>query len=252
MNDEMNVTTSGNLRRPSVLVTICARGGSKGVPGKNARSIAGESLISRAIKCANACSLVDRVIVSTDDEHIANIAKDAGGDAPFLRPAEIGSDETPKIAAIRHATTWVKEHYDFHPDIVVDLDIGVPTRIPEDIESCVNRIWNDGFETALTVYESERNPYFNMVEIDEHRASLVVPPTDPSKGIVARQQAPDVYSASPSVFAWRSNRLHITHLFEGNWGAVIVPRERAIDIDSEVDFELASLLIAKQNHGSTT
>jgi CMP-N,N'-diacetyllegionaminic acid synthase len=247
-NDEKNVTTSDNSRRPSVLVTICARGGSKGVPGKNARSIAGESLISRAINCAKASSLVVRIIISTDDEQLAAIANDAGGDAPFLRPAELASDDAPKVATIRHAAAWVKEHYDYHPDIVVDLDIGVPTRSPKDIESCVDRIWSDGFDTALTVYESERNPYFNMVEINENRAKLVVPPSDPSKGIVARQQAPDTYSASPSVFAWKADKLHITHLFEGNWGAVIVPRERAIDIDSELDFELASLLIAKQNH----
>ncbi len=247
MPDQMNNTAGGAAPAPSVLVTVCARGGSKGVPGKNAREIRGESLISRAIRCAKACDLVDRVIVSTDDEQIAEMAKAAGGDAPFLRPKELAADDTPKIATIRHAVEWVDTHYDFSPDIVVDIDIGVPTREPEDIARCVRRIWDGGFDAALTVYESERNPYFNMVELSGDRATLVIQPDGPDRGITARQQAPRVFSASPSVFAWRRDSLWITHLFEGNWGAVVVPRERAVDIDSELDFELASLLITKQD-----
>jgi CMP-N,N'-diacetyllegionaminic acid synthase len=233
--------------KPNVLATICARGGSKGVPRKNTRSILGISLIVRAIECARACDSIDQIIVSTDDDEIAAIAEQAGLDVPFRRPTELATDAAPKITTIAHAVEWIETHSMFRPDIIVDLDIGVPTRLPEDITKCVDKLWQGDLDATVTIYESERNPYFNMVEKRGDRIELVVPPAPGAAGFTGRQLAPPTYSVSPSVFAWRRDATWVTHLYEGRWGGNLVPRERAIDIDIELDFKLAEIVLASDD-----
>lgn len=234
---------------PRILATICARGGSKGIPNKNIRLLLGKPLIAYTIECALACPVFGRIVVSTDSDEIAKVAEAWGASVPFRRPSELALDDSPKIGAIRHATQYVEENEHFYPDIVVDLDVGVPLRIPEDIIACMNiLIGRPDLDAAVTVYEAERNPYFNMVEVDGEHVRLV---KQASRALVRRQDAPPVYSVSPSVFAWRRSSLSITHLYEGRWGACIVPRERAIDIDHEIDFRFVEFLLMQQrNKGS--
>lgn len=234
-----------NLR---VLATICARGGSKGIPGKNIRPLLGKPLLAYAIECAQACPVVDHIVVSTDSDGIATVAEAWGVPVPFRRRPELASDTSAKIHAIRHATQYVEEHENYYPDIVVDLDVGAPLRAPEDITACVNVfVTYPHLEAAVTVYEAERNPYFNMVEFEGERVRLV---KQAPKPLVRRQDAPSVFSVSGSVFAFRRDSLmSVTHLYEGRWGACIVPRERAIDIDHEIDFEFVEFLLMRQRNG---
>jgi N-acylneuraminate cytidylyltransferase/CMP-N,N'-diacetyllegionaminic acid synthase len=236
-------------RRPRVLATICARGGSKGVPGKNLRSLLGKPLIAYAIECARACPTVDRIVVSTDSDKIAAVAESCGAPVPFRRPSELASDTSPKIAAIRHAVTYLAEKEGYEADIIVDLDVGVPLRRPEDITACVVTLeGNPDLDAVVTVYDAERNPYFNMVEIRDGRARLV---KDAPAPITRRQDAPKVYSVSPSVFAWRRGSLSVTHLYEGRWGACPVPRERAVDIDDEMDLLFVESLLRQGQKGGS-
>lgn len=244
----MNKTQTSNghglvPNEPRVLATICARGGSKGVPGKNLRTLRGKPLLAYAIDCARACAAVSHLVVSTEDERLAAIAEACGVLVPFRRPTEMATDAAAKVYAIRHATRYVEEHDDFHPDIVVDLDVGVPLRAPEDVAACIGVLTADpSLDAAVTVYEAERNPYFNMVERDGDVVRLVCRPGQP---VVRRQDAPAVFSCTPSVFGFRRASLDtVTHLYEGRWGACIVPRERAIDIDSELDLRLVELLMS--------
>lgn len=227
---------------PRVLATICARGGSKGVPNKNIRHLLGKPLLAYTIESARGCPVVGHIVVSTDSDEIAVVAEACGMPVPFRRPAEMATDAAAKIHAIRHATHYVEEHEGYHPDFVVDLDVGVPLRAPEDIVACVNvLVTYPNLDAAVTVYEAERNPYFNMVEFEGERVRLVKLAPRP---LVRRQDAPPVYSLSPSVFAFRRDRLmSVTHLYEGVWGACIVPRERAMDIDHEIDFQLVEFLV---------
>ena len=227
-----------------VLATICARGGSKGVPSKNIRHLLGKPLIAYTIEVARACPVVSHIVVSTDSDEIAAIAEDYGVQVPFRRPAEMASDEVPKIQAIRHATAYVEAHLGFIPDIVVDLGVDVPLRVPEDITACLNVLKaGPALDAAVVVYEAERNPYYTMVEFDGDQIHLV----KPGLRIVARQSAPLVYSVSGSVFAWRRSALaSVTHLYEGRWGACKVPVERAIDIDREIDFQFVEFLMTKR------
>lgn len=231
---------------PRVLATICARGGSKGVPGKNIRPLRGKPLLAYAIECARACPTVGHIIVSTDNDEIAAVAEAWGQPVPFRRPAEMALDISAKIQAIRHATQYVEEHENYHADVIVDLDVCVPLRSPEDITACVNVLVADPeLDAAVTVYEAERSPYFNMVEFEGARVRLVKQSPTP---LVRRQDAPLVYSLSPSVFAFRRNRLmSVTHLYAGRWGACILPRERAIDIDHEVEFQFVEFLLQRQS-----
>jgi CMP-N-acetylneuraminic acid synthetase len=226
------------------LATICARGGSKGVPGKNIRPLLGKPLIAYTIETALACPTVGHIVVSTDSDEIAAVAEKYGAKVFFRRPAEMASDSAPKILAIRHATAYVESYQGFNPDIVVDLGVDVPLRVPEDITACVNVLQTQKFlDAAVVVYEADRNPYYTMVEFDGGQIRLV----KPGLHLVARQDAPLVYSVSGSVFAWRRNALpSVTHLYEGKWGACIVPAERAIDIDREIDFQFVEFLMTKR------
>jgi N-acylneuraminate cytidylyltransferase/CMP-N,N'-diacetyllegionaminic acid synthase len=230
---------------PKVLTTICARGGSKGLPGKNIRPLLGKPLLAYTIECVRACPMVGHVVVSTDSDEIAAVAEAWGVPVPFRRPAELATDTAAKIHSIRHAARYVEEHEHFSPDIVVDLDVGVPLRAPEDIAGCVDVLMkHPDLDGAITVYEAERNPYFNMVEFAGELVMLVKQAPQP---VVYRQNAPPVYSFSPAVFAVRRTSLmSVVHLYEGRWGAHIVPRERGIDIDHELDFLFVELLMTRQ------
>jgi len=157
----------------------------------------------------------------------------------------MASDTAPKVPTILHATSHVEKTFGFMPDIVVDLDITVPLRIPADIDSCVRVLEsNPELDAAVSVYEAERNPYYNMVEYDGTRIKLV---KTGERGYTRRQDAPAVYSVSGSTFGYRRSSLGtVKHLYEGKWGAYTIPRNRGIDIDTEVDFELASTLLARR------
>lgn len=191
--------------------------------------------------------MVGHVVLSTDGDDIAAVAEECGLPVSFRRPPELASTTAAKIDAIRHATEYVEEHENFFPTIIVDLDIGVPLRTPEDITACVERLEeHKDLDAVVTVYEAERNPYFNMVELEGHFARLV---KQSPVGFVRGQDAPPVYGVSPSVFAWRRERLSVVHLYEGCWGAHIVPRLRAIDIDQEIDFQFVEFLLTHQKNG---
>ena len=153
----MTVRPAAPARLPRVLATICARGGSKGVKGKNVRSLHGRPLVQYTIECAQQSARVNRFVVSTDDDEIANIVRGLGYDVPYKRPADLASDTSAKIEAIRHVTEFVERTDGFFPDIIVDLDIGVPLRDPSDVDRAVDALWNDdAMEAVVTVYPSER------------------------------------------------------------------------------------------------
>ena len=163
----------------------------------------------------------------------------------YLRPAELAEDNTPKIKAIKHVTEYTEKLKNISIDIIVDLDIGVPLRSPEDIDTAIEKMIADkDMQCLVTVYPSQRNPYFNMVRKYDKYYNLVNIPDTP---VFSRQTAPEVFSITPAVFAWKRDAMHISHLYTGNWGIHEMPVERSIDIDSPFDFKIASLLIKEQS-----
>ena len=225
-----------------VLAIICARGGSKGVPGKNIRLLCGKPMIVYTIEVARRCKLIDRVIVSTDDTEIAKIARASGAEVPFLRPEELATDNMPKLPVIKHAVGFMEDELAYSPDIVVDLDPTSPLRTEKDIESCIKMV-KAGADNAFSVIEAHRNPYFNMVEIIDGKVQLV---KSPPRVVSRRQDAPEVYDMNASIYAWKREALmNNDSVFLENTKVYIMPKW-AIDTDNETDFEFVEFILSKR------
>jgi CMP-N,N'-diacetyllegionaminic acid synthase len=234
-----------NHPEANIVGAICARGGSKGVIRKNLRPLAGKPLIAHAIQCARACTLLRRVVVSTDDHAIADIAKEHGAEVPFIRPADLAQDDTSKWHVFQHLVKFLETMDGTRVDVLVDLDSGVPLRKPADVAHCVTQLLSGDADLVVTAYEADRNPYFNMVELDGEGLAKIVKPSE--RPIVCRQEAPRVYSLSPAVYAIRRHALwQYEHWSEAKFQIYRLPRERAIDIDSELDFHLVEFLMQQQ------
>lgn len=224
----------------STIVTICARGGSKGLPGKNVMSLHGRPLIVHSIEQAKAVPGIAGVFVSTDDEAIAQAARAAGAIVPGMRPAELASDTAPKVPVIRHLVDQVKA-MDVTVDTVVDLDATSPLRRVDDILACLAKLTDD-VDVVITAFEAEKNPYFNMIEAvpgGGWNTSKQLP-----GGVTRRQDAPKVYSMNASIYVWREPAIE-RGLFGPRTALHVMPRERSIDIDSEIDFLLVEMLMAR-------
>lgn len=223
------------------IASICARGGSVGVPGKNIRPLLGKPLIAHTIEQALSVAGIDAVYVSTDDATIADVATRHGAQVPFLRPAELATSSAAKLPVIQHLCDWVAtERGEF--DRVVDLDPTSPLRTVADIEACLALLDAEA-DAVITAFESEKNPYFNMVEYKaDGNVGLVCPP---ATRVVARQQAPKVYSMNASIYVWHRHSL-AKGLWSGRLRMHVMPRERSIDIDSPLDFDIVEMLMARR------
>lgn len=228
------------------LKSICfifARGGSKGLPGKNIRLLGGKPLIAHSIDIALANPRLAAVIVSTDDPEIADVARAYGAEVPFMRPQELATDHAPEWLAWRHAVEWFRrERGDF--DIFLSLPATSPFRLAEDVDSCLELLAGDtNADGVITVREAERSPYFNMVTLDAGGyADLVIRPTE---YVARRQDAPVIFDVTTIAYALRpSFILEHEQLFDGRLRVVNVPAERALDIDTPYDFMLAEAIAA--------
>jgi CMP-N-acetylneuraminic acid synthetase len=155
------------------LCTICMRGGSKGVPNKNLRNLLGKPLMAYTIEKAIESELFEHVVVSTDSEIIAETAKSFGAEAWFLRPPELATDERPKLPVIRHAVLESEKHYGQQFDILTDLDVTSPLREVEDIKGAYQQFVGEDSDVLITASLARKNPYFNMVEINDGSVNLV-------------------------------------------------------------------------------
>lgn len=229
-----------------ILATICCRGGSKGVPDKNIKLLNGIPLIVHSIRQALQSTLIDDLIISTDDERIASIAIEAGGKVPFKRPSDLASDTSSKWPVFIHALEFYENELGKKVDYLVDLDVTVPLKEPQDIDGAIQlALDHPTTEVVITGYEPERNPYFNMMEIRSDGLAEIVKKSE--NPIVRRQDAPEVYSLSPAAFVIKKSALYsYPHWSKAPCRIYPMPRERAIDIDSSLDFELIEFLINRK------
>jgi CMP-N-acetylneuraminic acid synthetase len=219
------------------ICTICARGGSVGVPRKNIRPLHGKPLIGWTIEQALATEAIDSVYVSTDDDEIAAIAESFGATVPYRRPDELSHSAAAKLPVIRHLVDHV-EASGLEIDRIVDLDPTSPLRSIDDIEGAIAML-DDETDAVITGYLSDKNPYFNMVEQRPDGTYGLVVESD----VVARQAAPPVYSMNGSVYVWHRTTLS-KGLWDGRTRLYVMPRERSVDIDHELDFRIVELLMA--------
>ena len=224
------------------IISICARGGSAGLPGKNIRLLQDKPLIAWTIEQARESGLADRIIVSTDSLAIAKVALEFGAEVPFLRPDHLATFDAPKLPVIQHMVEWV-ESAGTTVDVIIDLDPTSPLRAVGDIINCVAML-DDDTDLVITGCESDKNPYFNMVEVaPDGYAGLVC---KPQNEVFGRQGAPKVYAMNASIYVWRRTTLTGSLWSSPRVRLYAMPRERSIDIDHPVDFDLVELIMQKR------
>tara|TARA_B110000238_G_C16002775_1_gene385233 strand:- start:74 stop:772 length:699 start_codon:yes stop_codon:yes gene_type:complete len=226
----------------SVVAFIFARGGSKGLPGKNIKIFSGKPLIAWSIEQANQVQSIDRVVVSTDSSEIAKIAKDYGAEVPFIRPKDISEDNSPEWKAWRHALSFLLETEGKMPDIMLSIPATAPLRRVIDIEKCLSLYKKGDVDVVITTKDSHRNPYFNMVKNTEGgNVDLVIRLKDK---LYRRQDAPIVYDMTTVAYVMNPQFImQNKSIFDGRTKAVKVPLESSIDIDNIFDFKMAEFFL---------
>lgn len=224
---------------------IFARGGSKGLPRKNIKLLAGKPLIQYSIETALTVPSISKVFVSTDDAEIAEVALAAGA-IIIHRPKELATDNSPEWLSWRHAIEWVTNQYGTF-DNFVSLPATSPLRSSSDVESAISKHAGNKADICISVTPASRSPYFNMVTIgSEGEVSLVNPP---ESEVSRRQDAPEVFDITTVVYVSTVNYiLNYYGIFSGKVTSITVPKERAVDIDDIYDFKLAEAIIQARSN----
>jgi len=227
----------GNNR---VLCVIPARGGSKGLPGKNTMLLAGKPLIAHTIGHALDSRYIDRTVVSTEDGEIAMIALENGAEVPFRRPAELAADESGTMDVLAHAVEEMESALGCSFEVLVLLHATAPLRTPADIDNCIELLFVKGAGNVFSVTRAQKNPYFNMVETKPGgKVDLVK-----DGSFMTRQDAPPVYEMNSSIYVWRMDSFKKARsIFSGGSAVYEMPRERSVDIDDQLDFRTAEMLM---------
>jgi N-acylneuraminate cytidylyltransferase len=236
----------------NILAIIGARSGSKSVPDKNIKSLAGKPLMAWIIEAARRSVHVNRVIVSTDSDQYADIARRFGAETPFLRPAAIAGDKATDFEYVSHALAWLKEHEGYVPDVVVRLMPTTPLQSTADIDGCIEQLLSDReAHAAVVVAEAHQHPHKAMRLASVAGKGLYLTgymsgdPRDAEP--TARQQYEKAYFRA-NVVATRPWVIERFHSLVGERAlAHVIPKDRAVDIDAPVDFVIAEALI--KHHG---
>lgn len=230
------------------LKTFCyifARGGSKGLPRKNIKNLFNNPLISYSIKIAKKINEIDKCFVSTDCDEIAKISK-SNGATIIKRPKELSQDDSPEWEAWAHAINWTYERYGTFSKFL-SLPATAPLRSKNDVIKCLDAIKSEK-DVIITMTEASRNPWFNMVKRDDNQCIDLV--LKSKTKITRRQDAPKVYDLTTVAFVLNPEFiLNNNSIWDGKVKGIIVPRERAIDIDNEFDFKVAEMLLEEKSNG---
>lgn len=221
---------------------IFARGGSKGLPGKNIRLLNGKPLLQYSIDIAKQIPEINEIFVSTDCEKIAEVTI-ANKAKVIMRPKELATDTSPEWLSWQHAIAYVTNT--FGPfDHFVSLPTTSPLRHAQDVKAALDKLKNTSADICIAVTPANRSPYFNMVNMLPDGTVDTVLKAD--HAVNRRQDAPEVFDITTVVYAAHTQFIQ-THssLFSGKVAAIVVPKVRAIDIDDIVDFTVAETLITR-------
>jgi len=227
----------------STIAIIPARGGSKGLPDKNLRMLAGLPLIAHSIRFAQICPEIGRCIVSTDSDEIAEAARDAKGDVPFLRPAELAQDSTPMLPVLQHAVGKIESIEGKRYESIVLLQPTSPFRLPKDVSRALEIIGQDRQAVGVVAVSI---PSFNpkVVCVEEKNGYLEW--AFETKLYTRRQEAAPVYRVNGVLYVWRRDYLmssSVEQLYAAPHRLLVIPEERALDIDSLHDFQVCEALV---------
>jgi len=206
--------------------------------------LAGKPLIAYSIETALASRYIDRVVVSTDDPEIADIARQYGAEVPFMRPEELARDNSPEWLTWQHAVRSIQAGGD-KVEVLVCVSPTSPLRAVKDVDACIELLLEGESDLVCTIRNAQRNPYFNMVVLDQNGYARLA--ASPAGTIYRRQDAPDMFDMTTVAYAMTPEfLLRANSIFEGRVKSVLVPDERALDIDSELDFKFAEFLLSQR------
>lgn len=231
-----------------VLAIIPARGGSKGIPRKNIVMLGGQPVIAWAIQAGVQARLVDRVIVSTDDQEIADVARQYGGEVPFLRPAELAADDTPDLPVFQHAVRWLEEHEGFRPEIIVNLRPSSPLRRSQHVDAAIQLLLDTGADSAKSVCLARQHPHkmwrlrgSTLHSFQRTRMRLARGPD------VARADLEPIYWQNGVVDVMRRELLMERNMTIGGVVAgLVTDPEDSVDLDGPLDLLVAQALIERR------
>jgi CMP-N,N'-diacetyllegionaminic acid synthase len=233
--------------RPKILAVIPARSGSKRLPGKNLKLLAGKPLLAYAVEAAKLSHWVDRIVLTTDDEAIARVGRDYGAEVPFMRPKELASDEAGDREVFQHCLRWLNEHEKYLPDFVLNLRCTTPLKKTDDINRCIEKWIETDCDSvrSVTRVEGVFHPYW-MHTIKNGAVEPLIAGHS-AKEYYRSQMLPPVYRLNGVVDGIRVATILSHDSFYGDKMSVIeIPESRAVDIDTELDFLWAEFLLA--NH----
>ncbi|WP_046174416.1 acylneuraminate cytidylyltransferase family protein [Domibacillus indicus] len=224
------------IENKKILAIIPARGGSKGVPRKNIRELAGKPLIAWTIEAAKQSVYIDRCIISSDDEEIIEIARQYECEVPFVRPAALAQDDTPGIEPILHALSELAGY-----DIVMLLQPTSPLRTTEDIDRCIETMIINEASVCVSVTEPDKSPFWMYTTTDDNQMRPLIPQENPA---VRRQDLSAVYVLNGAVYVAETDWLIKTKSFlTDETTAYLMPKQRSFDIDTDEDFLLCEFMI---------
>jgi len=228
----------GKSKALSIVGIIPARGGSKGIPRKNLRDIAGKPLIAYTIEAARGAKLLTKVIVSTDDKEIAATATSHGAEVPILRPSELAKDNSPTIHTIQHMVRHIEDQGG-KVDVAVTLQPTSPLRESVDIDGAVKILLDTGADSVISVTAAKYSPYL-MFTLNGDR--LV--PFFGEETKIRRQDLPKVYSLNGAIYVTRRDTLMKGNsLYGKDVRAYVMPEERSLDVDTLLDLRIIDLLL---------
>lgn len=224
-----------------ILGLVGVRAGSKGVPDKNIRPLAGKPLMAWIIEAARRSHSINRLIVSTDSPEYAEIAKTFGAEVPFLRPSELATDSSPEIRFVEHALEWLEQNENYRPEIVIRLLATVPMQQPEDIDAAVQVLLQDpNAHSAVVIAEARQHPHKALKLIDDGQGGkfLVTYITNSGRDVtpISRQSYPQAYFRANVIAARIQTIKDYSSLTGDRVRYHIIPQARAVDIDSPIDF----------------
>ncbi|MCL9972289.1 MAG: acylneuraminate cytidylyltransferase family protein [Candidatus Pacebacteria bacterium] len=224
-----------------VLCLITARGGSKSIPRKNIKPFAGKPLIAWSIETAIKSGLVDRTVVTTDDQEIADISKQHGAEVPFMRPAELALDTTPSLPVLQHAVQWLKDNENYYPDYVLLLEPTSPARRPFHVKAAIEIAEKSGCDSviALGAVPGHYN-YHWQVALEDDKALLVTGTAWPQV-IPRRQELPKTYFRNGAFYLFRPDLLFAEKpsLYGSDVRGYVVEDKYSVDIDIARDWDEA-------------
>lgn len=226
-----------------LIAAVFARGGSKGLPGKNLMKIHGIPLVEVAIRQALQVDGIDEVYLSTDSAEIADIGRSAGALVPFIRPAELASDSSPEWLSWRHLVSYVAGEQGAGPSYLVSVPATAPLRLPADIEGCISvALGRPELDGALCVTPSKVHPDFNLLRKSEDGVVSIFTGSSADTLPFRRQDSEVAWEIVPSAYCIKTDFIMTARsMWHGRLGGYAVPNNRAVDIDSQDDFRVAEL-----------